>query len=139
MWAPATSSSDSSVEIGSPRSMTWVTPRSRGLAVRSGRARKSARARPPSLRTSSRRGTPGNATMALSLMAVRRLRLLLRRLLVGWVLSQIEHRPDLVLPLTAVVPQDEDHQPDADDEQRKAVAAEEPQDRLDGLVEGFAQ
>src|SRR5882762_3330234 len=67
MWAPARSSSDSSVEIGRPRSMTWVTPRERGLAVRSGRARKSARASSPSLRTASRRGTPGNATMTSSL------------------------------------------------------------------------
>src|SRR5437763_5987508 len=64
MWAPARSSSDSSVAMGRPRSMTWVMPRDRGLAVRSGRARKSARASSPSLRTASRRGTPGNATMA---------------------------------------------------------------------------
>src|SRR5438045_9757610 len=67
MWAPARSSSDSSVAMGRPRSMTWVTPRERGLAVRSGRARKSARASSPSLRTASRRGTPGNATMVCSL------------------------------------------------------------------------
>src|SRR5687767_1558520 len=132
MWAPATSSSDSRVEIGRPRSMTWVTPRSRGLAVRSGRARKSARASPPSLRTSARRGTPGNATMALSL-------LVLRLFLVGRVVGEIEHRGDLVLPLAPVVPDDEDHEGGADDEQRQAVVGEEPQHLLDGLVEGFAQ
>src|SRR5436853_5246278 len=67
MWAPARSSSDSSVAIGRPRSTTWVTPRERGLAVRSGRARKSASASSPSLRTASRRGTPGNATMGFRL------------------------------------------------------------------------
>src|SRR5437588_1085425 len=72
MWAPARSSSDSSVEMGRPLSMTWVTPRERGLAVRSGKARKSARASSPSLRTASRRGTPGNATMPPSVPAGRR-------------------------------------------------------------------
>src|SRR2546423_3901504 len=71
MWAPARSSSDAIVAIGRPGSMTWVTPRDRGLAVRSGRARKSARASSPSLRTASRRGTPGNATMGPRLPAGR--------------------------------------------------------------------
>src|SRR5258708_4160393 len=76
MWAPARSSSDSSVEMGRPRSITWVTPRVRGLAVRSGRARQSARANSPSLRTASRRGTPGNATMATRLPGPLRLQVL---------------------------------------------------------------
>src|SRR5438105_10631719 len=80
MWAPARSSSDSSVAIGRPRSTTWVTPRERGLAVRSGRARKSARASSPSLRTASRRGTPGNATMAPRVPAVPVLQILELRL-----------------------------------------------------------
>src|SRR5581483_3980275 len=80
MWAPARSSNDSSVAIGRPRSITWVTPRERGLAVRSGRARKSARASSPSLRTASRRGTPGNATMPSTLEAPGRSEVLQLRL-----------------------------------------------------------